>query len=51
MTHMLFAFFFQGALGITWLKYYCKYFKDNKLFIMVPMEQKTGTKQVQNYYR
>jgi len=48
---VLFVFFSQGALGVTWLKYYCKYFKDNKLFIMVPMEQKTGTKQVQNYYR
>ncbi|XP_051961365.1 oligophrenin-1 isoform X2 [Xyrauchen texanus] len=35
----------KWALGVTWVKYYCKYFKDNKLFIMVPMEQKTGTKQ------
>uniref|UniRef100_A0A8C1BWM7 Oligophrenin 1 n=1 Tax=Cyprinus carpio carpio TaxID=630221 RepID=A0A8C1BWM7_CYPCA len=35
----------KWALGVTWLKYYCKYFKDSKLFIMVPMEQKTGTKQ------
>uniref|UniRef100_A0A671LLA7 Oligophrenin-1-like n=1 Tax=Sinocyclocheilus anshuiensis TaxID=1608454 RepID=A0A671LLA7_9TELE len=35
----------KWALGVTWVKYYCKYFKDSKLFIMVPMEQKTGTKQ------
>ncbi|XP_051748892.1 oligophrenin-1 isoform X2 [Ctenopharyngodon idella] len=35
----------KWALGVTWVKYYCKYFKDNKLFIMVPVEQKTGTKQ------
>lgn len=35
----------KWALGVTWVKYYCRYFKDNKLFIMVPMEQKTGTKQ------
>ncbi|RXN28714.1 oligophrenin-1 isoform X2 [Labeo rohita] len=35
----------KWALGLTWVKYYCKYFKDSKLFIMVPMEQKTGTKQ------
>uniref|UniRef100_A0A672RBK8 Oligophrenin 1 n=1 Tax=Sinocyclocheilus grahami TaxID=75366 RepID=A0A672RBK8_SINGR len=36
----------KWALGVTWVKYYCKYFKDSKLFIMVPMEQKTGTKQL-----
>ncbi|XP_073695768.1 oligophrenin-1 [Garra rufa] len=35
----------KWALGVTWVKYYCKYFKDSKLFIMVPIEQKTGTKQ------
>ncbi|XP_067294688.1 oligophrenin-1 [Pseudorasbora parva] len=35
----------KWALGVTWIKYYCKYFKDNKSFIMEPMEQKTGTKQ------
>ncbi|XP_051979078.1 oligophrenin-1-like isoform X1 [Xyrauchen texanus] len=35
----------KWALGVTWVKYYCKYFKDSKLFIMLPMEQKTGTKQ------
>ncbi|XP_026067757.1 oligophrenin-1-like [Carassius auratus] len=35
----------KWTLGINWVKYYCKYFKDSKLFIMVPMEQKTGTKQ------
>lgn len=51
MIQMLLVFLSLGALGLTWVKYYCKYFKDNKLFIMVPMEQKTGTKQVQNYYR
>lgn len=38
---------FAGALGVTWVKYYCKYFKDNKTLVMVPMEQKTGTKQVE----
>lgn len=48
---MLLIFLSLGALGLTWVKYYCKYFKDSKLFIMVPMEQKTGTKQVQDYYR
>ncbi|XP_059404049.1 oligophrenin-1-like [Carassius carassius] len=35
----------KWALGVTWIKHYCKYFKDNKLFIMMPVEQKTGTKQ------
>ncbi|KAA0717191.1 Oligophrenin-1 [Triplophysa tibetana] len=35
----------KWALGVTWVKYYCKYFKDNKALVMVPMEQKTGTKQ------
>ncbi|XP_043095606.1 oligophrenin-1 isoform X3 [Puntigrus tetrazona] len=35
----------KWALGVSWVKYYCKYFKDSKLFIMVPVEQKTGTKQ------
>ncbi|XP_016299029.1 oligophrenin-1-like [Sinocyclocheilus anshuiensis] len=35
----------KWALGVTWVKYYCKYFKDNKLFIMMPVEQKTGTRQ------
>ncbi|XP_057182217.1 oligophrenin-1 isoform X1 [Triplophysa rosa] len=35
----------KWALGVTWVKYYCKYFKDNKTLVMVPMEQKTGTKQ------
>uniref|UniRef100_A0A672QE85 Oligophrenin 1 n=1 Tax=Sinocyclocheilus grahami TaxID=75366 RepID=A0A672QE85_SINGR len=35
----------KWALGVTWVKYYCKYFKDNKLFIMMPVEQKTGARQ------
>ncbi|XP_012678397.1 oligophrenin-1 isoform X2 [Clupea harengus] len=35
----------KWALGVTWVKYYCKYLKDNKLFDMVPVEQKTTTKQ------
>ncbi|XP_042612315.1 oligophrenin-1-like [Cyprinus carpio] len=35
----------KWALGVSWIKYYCKYFKDNKQFIMMPVEQKTGTKQ------
>ncbi|KAL2094682.1 hypothetical protein ACEWY4_009401 [Coilia grayii] len=35
----------KWALGMTWVKYYCKYLKDNRLFVMVPVEQKTTTKQ------
>ncbi|XP_062393060.1 oligophrenin-1 isoform X2 [Sardina pilchardus] len=35
----------KWALGVTWVKYYCKYVKDKRLFVMVPVEQKTTTKQ------
>ncbi|XP_036379957.1 oligophrenin-1-like isoform X2 [Megalops cyprinoides] len=35
----------KWALGVSWVKYYCKYYKENKLFIMVPVEQKPATKQ------
>nr|XP_023689956.1 oligophrenin-1 isoform X1 [Paramormyrops kingsleyae] len=35
----------KWALGITWVKYYCKYYKENKLLIMIPVEQKPVTKQ------
>ncbi|KAG2463968.1 OPHN1 protein, partial [Polypterus senegalus] len=31
----------KWALGVTWVKYYCKYDKDNKLLIMNSTEQKT----------
>lgn len=36
----------SGALGVSWVKYYCKYHKDSKLFVMVPAEPKPATKQV-----
>ncbi|XP_076843650.1 oligophrenin-1 [Brachyhypopomus gauderio] len=35
----------KWALGVTWVKYYCKYIKDKKLLVMVPTEQKPATKQ------
>uniref|UniRef100_A0AAY4BLJ4 Rho-GAP domain-containing protein n=1 Tax=Denticeps clupeoides TaxID=299321 RepID=A0AAY4BLJ4_9TELE len=35
----------KRAFGVTWVKYYCKYLKENKLFVMVPIEQKPATKQ------
>ncbi|TRZ02045.1 hypothetical protein DNTS_001150 [Danionella cerebrum] len=35
----------KWALGVTWVKHYCKYYKDNKSFVIVPMEQKAGIKQ------
>ncbi|KAF7664191.1 hypothetical protein LDENG_00185360 [Lucifuga dentata] len=35
----------KWALGVTWVKYYCKYFKEGKLLVMVPCEQKPTTKQ------
>ncbi|MCI4394729.1 hypothetical protein PGIGA_G00172170 [Pangasianodon gigas] len=34
------------ALGMTWVRYYCRYMKDNKLLVMLPTEQKPATKQV-----
>lgn len=43
-----FFFFFlpTGALGMTWVKYYCKYQKEGRRLLMVPCEQKPTTKQV-----
>ncbi|XP_035382980.1 oligophrenin-1 isoform X2 [Electrophorus electricus] len=35
----------KWALGVTWVKYYCKYMKDCKLLVMLPTEQKPATKQ------
>ncbi|KAJ8348788.1 hypothetical protein SKAU_G00273770 [Synaphobranchus kaupii] len=35
----------KWALGVSWVKYYCKYYKENRSFIMVPFEQKPVTKQ------
>uniref|UniRef100_A0A8C5CNV8 Oligophrenin 1 n=1 Tax=Gadus morhua TaxID=8049 RepID=A0A8C5CNV8_GADMO len=35
----------KWALGMTWVKYYCKFHKDNRTLKMVPCEQKTTTKQ------
>uniref|UniRef100_A0A8C4NWJ6 Oligophrenin 1 n=1 Tax=Dicentrarchus labrax TaxID=13489 RepID=A0A8C4NWJ6_DICLA len=36
----------KWALGVSWVKYYCKYNKEGRLLIMVPCEQKTTTKQL-----
>uniref|UniRef100_A0AAQ4R6W9 Oligophrenin 1 n=1 Tax=Gasterosteus aculeatus aculeatus TaxID=481459 RepID=A0AAQ4R6W9_GASAC len=33
------------ALGVSWVKYYCKYHKDGRQLEMVPCEQKPTTKQ------
>lgn len=35
-----------GALGISWVKYYCQYEKEAKTLRMTPMDQKPGAKQV-----
>ncbi|XP_035034989.1 oligophrenin-1 [Hippoglossus stenolepis] len=35
----------KWALGMTWVKYYCKYHKEGRLLVMVPCEQKPTTKQ------
>ncbi|MBN3318738.1 OPHN1 protein, partial [Atractosteus spatula] len=35
----------KWALGVTWVKYYCKYHKENKVLSMIPVEQKPATKQ------
>ncbi|KPP75151.1 oligophrenin-1-like [Scleropages formosus] len=35
----------KWALGMTWVKCYCKYFKETRLFVMVPVEQKPVTRQ------
>uniref|UniRef100_A0AAQ5X271 Rho-GAP domain-containing protein n=1 Tax=Amphiprion ocellaris TaxID=80972 RepID=A0AAQ5X271_AMPOC len=33
------------ALGVTWVKYYCRYHKEGRRLVMVPCEQKPTTKQ------
>lgn len=43
---VLFLFITTGALGVSWVKYYCKYHKEGRLLVMVPCEQKPTTKQV-----
>ncbi|XP_006868612.1 PREDICTED: oligophrenin-1-like [Chrysochloris asiatica] len=35
----------KWALGIAWMKYYCRYEKETKTLTMTPMEQKPGAKQ------
>uniref|UniRef100_A0A8C6SZM6 Oligophrenin 1 n=1 Tax=Neogobius melanostomus TaxID=47308 RepID=A0A8C6SZM6_9GOBI len=35
----------KWALGVTWVKYYCKYHKENRQLLMIPCEQKTTVKQ------
>ncbi|KAK2828446.1 hypothetical protein Q5P01_019480 [Channa striata] len=35
----------KWALGMTWVKYYCKYHKEGRRLVMVPCEQKPTTKQ------
>ncbi|KAM9846580.1 oligophrenin-1 [Aulostomus maculatus] len=35
----------KWALGVSWVKYYCKYHKEGKQLVMVPCEQKPATKQ------
>lgn len=35
----------KWALGVSWVKYYCKYHKEGRLLELVPCEQKTTTKQ------
>ncbi|KAM3869272.1 oligophrenin-1 [Diretmus argenteus] len=35
----------KWALGVSWVKYYCRYHKDSRLLVMVPCEQKPTTKQ------
>lgn len=35
----------KWALGVSWVKYYCKYHKEGKQLVMVPCEQKPTTKQ------
>ncbi|XP_053473941.1 oligophrenin-1 isoform X1 [Ictalurus furcatus] len=36
----------KWALGMTWVRYYCRYMKNNKLLVMLPTEQKPATKLV-----
>lgn len=53
-TFMIFCFSFfffifpTGALGVSWVKYYCRYHKEGRVLVMVPCEQKPATKQVAN---
>ncbi|XP_034034637.1 oligophrenin-1-like [Thalassophryne amazonica] len=35
----------KWALGMTWVKYYCKYDKEDHILVMIPCEQKPTTKQ------
>ncbi|MBN3284861.1 OPHN1 protein, partial [Polyodon spathula] len=35
----------KWALGVTWVKNYCKYQKETKILTMNPVEQKPGAKQ------
>ncbi|XP_020485869.1 oligophrenin-1 [Labrus bergylta] len=35
----------KWALGVSWVKYYCKYLKEGRLLFMVPCEQKPTAKQ------
>ncbi|KAM4695635.1 oligophrenin-1 [Rhinophrynus dorsalis] len=35
----------KRALGITWVKYYCRYEKEGKILSMIPVEQKPGSRQ------
>ncbi|KAM4020308.1 oligophrenin-1 isoform 2-T2 [Anomaloglossus baeobatrachus] len=36
----------KRALGLTWVKYYCRYEKEGKLLSMMSVEQKPGSRQV-----
>ncbi|XP_069603443.1 oligophrenin-1 isoform X2 [Ranitomeya imitator] len=36
----------SGALGLTWVKYYCRYEKEGKILSMMAAEQKPGSRQV-----
>ncbi|KAI4814392.1 hypothetical protein KUCAC02_003588 [Chaenocephalus aceratus] len=36
----------KWALGVSWVKYYCKYYKEGRQLLMVPCEQKTTAKQL-----
>ncbi|XP_061104691.1 oligophrenin-1 [Conger conger] len=35
----------KWALGVSWVKYYCKYYKGDRTFFMIPFEQKPAGKQ------
>ncbi|XP_035289174.1 oligophrenin-1 [Anguilla anguilla] len=35
----------KWALGVSWVKFYCKFYKENRLFAMIPCEQKPAAKQ------